>query len=395
MPSSSDPLLLWCSSHESLGAEEIPLLLEAGFRVVPLNLNFWTQEYDATLDATICPAWRESVALPPDVVRALQWVRICQPDKHPAFAPDDLALLARHVDAVYVTVFPNVAIRLAEEFSRTVIFRVFGQAGLSTYSKIAAGYGVPTALVNGLPNFIWCPILSTLQDLEDEQLVRNTQPLRAFVTPARLGGERWSAAKSEPYVVDTIPRLHTEFYLENYRRFIADHGELPLKILGGNEPRGGVLDDSRIVGRLPPAEYYAAASRARLSIYHGRARDHLHYHPLEFMTLGVPVLFHRGTALAAEAELIGVSAAQLAEAGMFSHADEANCIARAALVDPEVGAAIAAKQRFFLERIFSRPAALEQAIWLRTLVLQRAARVRAAAATSSKTRSIFQLFRRN
>jgi hypothetical protein len=96
------------------------------------------------------------------------------------------------------------------------------------------------------------------------------------------------------------------------------------------------------------------------------------------MTLGVPVLFSRDTALAAEAELIGVSAAELAAAGMFSDAAEANRIARAALVDPGVGAAIAEKQRFFLERIFSRPAALEQAIWLRTLVVQRAARERAA-----------------
>jgi hypothetical protein len=378
MPSPSDPLLLWCSSHESLAAEEIPLFLEAGFRVVPLHTNFWTQEYDPALDDTICPAWRESVALPPDVVRALQAVRICQPDKHPAFSTDDLALLARHVDAVYVTVFPNVAIRLAEEFPRTVMFRAFGQAGLNTYSKIAAAYGAPPELVYGLPNFIWCPILSTLQEPEDEQLVRNTQPLRAFVTPARLGGGRWSAAASEPYVVDTIPRLHTGFYLDNYRRFIAEHGDLPLKILGGNEPRGGVLDDPRILGRLPAAEYYAAAARARIAIYHGRSRDHLHYHPLEFMTLGVPVLFSRDTALAAEAELIGVSAAELAEAGMFNDAAEANRIARAALVDPGVGAAIAEKQRFFLERIFSRPAALEQAIWLRTLVVQRAARERAA-----------------
>lgn len=119
MPSPSDPLLLWCSSHESLAAEEIPLFLEAGFRVV----------------------------LPPDVVRALQAVRICRPDKHPAFSNDDLALLMRHVDAVYVTVFPNVAIRLAEEFRRTVMFRAFGQAGLNTYSRIAAAYGAPPALV--------------------------------------------------------------------------------------------------------------------------------------------------------------------------------------------------------------------------------------------------------
>lgn len=78
MPAPDDPLLLWCSSHDTLASEEIPLFVEAGFRVVPLLTNFWTERFDPGLDSTICSAWRESVGLPADVVRGLQALTICQ-----------------------------------------------------------------------------------------------------------------------------------------------------------------------------------------------------------------------------------------------------------------------------------------------------------------------------
>lgn len=379
MPSSADPLLLWCSSHDTLAAEEIPLFLEAGFRVVPLLTNFWTQRYDPGLDATLCPAWRESVALPAETVKELQALAICQADGREPFAAADLALLAKHVDAVYVTVHPHVAVRLAAAFPRTVLFRAFGQGGLNTYSRICEFYGVSLDDADRLANLIWCPILSTLQEPEDERLCRDPQHLRAFVTPGRLGPVRWSPQASEPYVVETIPRIEAQdYYRQIYTRYVADHGRLPLKILGGNSPSGGPLADPRIVGRLDTAAYFATVARARISIYHGMSRHHVHYHPIEFMALGTPVLFHRDSAFAAEARGLGWSDSALNAAGMYADADEANRVAESALVDPAVAAAIAERQRFFLDRVFSRPAALEQAIWLRTLVVQRRQRMSTA-----------------
>ena len=248
MTAPDDPLLLWCSSHDTLAAEEIPLFVEAGFRVVPLLTNFWTGRFDPGLDATICPAWRETVGLPADVVRGLQALTICHADGVEPFAPADLALLAKHVDAVYVTVHPHVAVRLASEFPRTVIFRAFGHGGLNTYSRICEHHRGSLDEAGRRPNLIWCPILSTLQEPEDDRLCRNPQHLRAFVTPSRLGAARWSPQASESYVVETIPRIEAQdFYRQIYARYVADHGRLPLKILGGNSPGGGPLADPRIV----------------------------------------------------------------------------------------------------------------------------------------------------
>ena len=380
MPSPDDPLLLWCSSHDTLAAEEIPLFLEAGFRVVPLLTNFWTQRFDPALADTLCPAWRESVALSAETVRGLQALAICEADGREPFTAADLALLAEHVDAVYVTVHPHVAVRLAAAFPRTVLFRAFGHGGLNTYSRICEFYGVSLDDADRRPNLIWCPILSTLQEPEDERLCRNPQHLRAFVTPGRLGPARWSPQASEPFVVETIPRIESQaYYREIFERYVADHGRLPLEILGGNSPGGGALADPRIVGRLDTADYFATAARARISIYHGRSRHHVHYHPIEFMTLGVPVFFHRESAFAAEARALGWSDDALVAAGMYADAAGANRVAESALADVAVAAAIAEPQRAFVDRVFSRPAALEQAVWLRTLVTQRRTRASTAA----------------
>ena len=394
MSSPDDPLLLWCSSHDTLASEEIPLFLEAGFRVVPLLTNYWTQQFDPTLNDSICPAWKASVGLPEETVRGLQSLSFCQGEGRAPFAPAELQLLTKHVDAVYVTVYPHVAVRLAAVFPRTVIFRAFGHGKLNTYSRICEHYGLSLDDANRQANYIWCPILSTLQEPEDDRLCRNPQHLRAFVSPDRLGPTRWSAEASEPFVVETIPRIESQdYYREIHGRFVADHGHLPVKILGGNSPGGGAIADPRIVGRLPGNDYFRTAARARLSIYHGTSRYHVHYHPIEFMALGVPVLFHRDSAFAAEARNIGYGDHALTEAGMYADAGEANRIAEAALADASRAAAIAEKQRFFVERIFSRKDALEQAVWLRTLVVQRKNKRPSAGGDAPATTKKRRLFR--
>jgi hypothetical protein len=207
-----------------------------------------------------------------------------------------------------------------------------------------------------------------LQETEDPRLYRNPQLLSGFVTRSRLGSSQWKADQSEPFVVETIPRIEKQsYYAEMYQNYLADFGDLPLRILGGNSPRGGELNDARIIGRLNNEEYYREACRARVSIYHGSSRYHVHYHPVEFMYLGIPVLFHKDCAIAVEAVRSGLDSATLPEYGMYETAAEARDMARHALANVEYAEALSLKQRFFPECVFDRTKALMQARWLRSL----------------------------
>jgi hypothetical protein len=182
---------------------------------------------------------------------------------------------------------------------------------------------------------------------------------------------RWSAQSSQPYVVETIPRITKQnYYMDMYRQYRADHGHLPIKILGGNPAQGGDLRDPAIVGFLDDHAYYQQAAQARVSIYHGKSRYHVHYHPIEFMALGVPVLFHENSAFAAEGQQAGLSWKELQEAGMYRDIEQANQMASRALQDVSLAEQISRRQRVFVERIFSRDKALDQARWIKSRVHQ-------------------------
>lgn len=365
---SNRPLMLWCSSHDTLANEEIPLFIEAGFRVVPLLTNFWTFDFDEKLDSLICPDWKNCVDMPPAVVDRLQRLKICENEGQSPTRSEDLELLNQHVDVVYMTVLPALAIRLAQHFRGTVMFRPFGHGRLNNYSRIATGMGANLDSLRDVTNFIWCPILTTLHEVEDLRLYRNPQLLTGFVSPSRLGKNRWVAEESEKFVVETIPRIEKQaYYAEVYQKYINDFGDLPLKILGGNSPKGGHWNDARILGRLEDDEYFETASKARISIYHGDSRYHVHYHPVEFMSLGVPVLFHEECAIASEAVRCGLSQNELKSFGMYRDLVEAKQMASRALQNYHYAMDISQRQRFFIEEVFSRKKALDQARWIRSL----------------------------
>ncbi len=363
--------MLWFSSHTTLAAEEIPLLLQAGFRVIPLLTDFWTYRYDPAIDERICNQWKASVDLPAEIVKRLQALTLCENEGQNAFSPDDIKLLNDYVDVCYVTVLPNLAIRLAEVFKGTVMFRPFGHGELNTYTRIAQHYRIDLDVVPRLPNYMWTPILSSLQEPEDPRICSQSNHLGAFVSPERLGNVRWSAENSQPYVVETIPRITKQnYYMDMYRQYERDHGHLPIKILGGNPAQGGDLKDQRIIGFLDDAEYYRQAAQARVSIYHGKSRFHVHYHPIEFMALGVPVLFHENSAFTSEGLQAGMSWRELKDAGMYHSVGHANELAAMALDDPALAQQWSERQRVFTERVFSREKTLDQARWLKCRVQQ-------------------------
>lgn len=363
------PLILWCSSHETLAKEEIPLLLEAGFRLIPLLTNMWTMQYDASLDEVICQDWKKTVGLDEKIVREIQACRVFETSPNLELTDREAELLERHVDVFYVTVLPNVASFFFKRFKASVVFRPFGHANIQTYSNISQALGVSLDQYSSAHNFVWCPILRTLMEPENPELCQTSVYLRAFVSPERLGQAKWLGVKSEPIVIDTIPRIHSfDYYNKVYKIYTNDFCDLPLKILGGNQPNGGAdLDDPRIIGRLPDHEYHRLISSARLSIYHGQSRYHLHYHPIEFMFIGLPVLFHKDTPLAVELVIHGIGESEAIDFGMFSTAEEAKARALRMLNDPSLACELSNRQAIFRERIFCREKALDDARWLRTV----------------------------
>ncbi|XZE34361.1 hypothetical protein SH501x_005179 [Pirellulaceae bacterium SH501] len=365
------PLMLWCSSHQTLAAEEIPLFSEANFRIVPLLTNLWTTQFDQSLDLTICDTWKNRVNLPDEIVRRLQSLRVYSANIGDEISQEEISLLNEFVDVIYVTIHPIAAVRLAKVFRGLVVFRPFGHGSITTYSNILSSSGIDLDKFSPPPNLGWMPILSSLQEPEHPHLCSNAILLNAFVSRQRLPAITWSVDASRDYIVETIPRIEQQQYYRNiYKEFTNNYGHLPLKILGGNSIAGGDLNDPRILGYQEEQDYFSIACSARLSIYHGTSRYHLHYHPLEFMTMGVPVLFSRESAIANEAINFGFSNNDLEEAGMYDHPEHAIELANLGLSNPTKAKEWSDRQRPILEKAFSKSNALFQARWLRIRAIQ-------------------------
>ena len=374
-----EPLMLYCSSHRTLATEEIPLYLEAGIRIAPLLVDMWTRTVDRGLVDQLCDDWQASVDVPLEVLEQLQTANFFGPSEDPdspavsrfgGLTPEQMQLLDEHVDAIYVTVYPVAAAALLRWFKGVVIFRAFGHGLLNSYSKILRYYGELVAPFGYHANYVWCPLMSSLRWAEEPAVASNEIMLGHFVSSSRLQA-RWTGAASQPYVVETIPRITKQAHYRGvYRQYVRSFGSLPLKIVGDNPRDGGpAIQDERIMGSLSDREYHEAICAGRLSIYQGESPFHLHYHPIEFMRMGVPVLFRNTSGFAHEASAVGIGS--LENLGMYTEPAQAVVLAKKLLADAALAVELSERQRVFSERVFSRARALAGAKMLRSAIATR------------------------
>lgn len=358
--------ILWLCTHRTQWREEVPLLLEAGFEVVPVHKGHQLYPIDEQPeDPYYVQDWRRSCTLSPKMVnriRAVNWFHD---------APEELLPFVRKVfDGVIVTSFLDTAILFARWFTKPIIYRVFGRGADPCYTDY---YGMTMveelrrsrAYQRGL--YHWCPILPTLSQPEHEILTQNEVVLEPFVSRDRLP-PRWHGEESEPYVAMVLPRMGTtEYFASIYRHitstFRTSLGPLPLRILGQNEPKGGAWNDPQIVGMLPDCQYWETMARSRVFFYEGKTIVHLHWSVWEAFAMGVPVvMLDSGYPAWALRKIVGPAACgpEAAQFGIVQDFHEARDLLIRCLEDRSVALAIAQKQQPLVNSITDRDRALCQ-----------------------------------
>jgi len=355
--------LLWLCTHRTQWREELPLLLEAGFEVVP---GQWGHRERAThenpADPYFLQTWRQHCTLPTQILerlRSVNWFHEAPPDVIP--------LACEVFDGVMVESFVDSLVLIARWFPKPIFFRVFGHAGETSYSSIA-GPGVLHELrqtacyQNG--HYHWCPILPTLSFVEEEILGAGEVVLEPCVSLQRLPF-RWQEEAAEPYVAVVLSRLvEVSYYQSLYRRMVSafrrPEGAVPLRVLGQN-PRGGdALDDSEIVGGLDDPQYFEIMARATAFFYQGDSIGHLHWCALEALAMGVPVVMMETGFLAWALRRSAGPEARGEDYGIVQGLDHTYHLLTRCLQDPRVAAAIALRQRPLARHVTDRDLAVKQ-----------------------------------
>ena len=103
----------------------------------------------------------------------------------------------------------------------------------------------------------------------------------------------------DPKICFVCPNLNQNAYYRSiYERFVAGFGHLPYVVAGRQELGETHLEtqihDPALVGFQERSDYDRMLQSCSLMFYHSREPRHLHYHPLEAILFGMPLIYLSG-----------------------------------------------------------------------------------------------------
>lgn len=334
------PRILWYCPHETHMKEEVKLLVDAGAEVIPLNTK-----------PTLCESnsfWYDKCSMPEYAVNAIQT------SYQNAIG---VKLINEYIDCVWIASNPDLLKYYLYNFNKNIVYRVFGDTRRNVYTDCTSEIVFTNELLN---KYIFSPISKTLSDAEDGMIKSNNHILEVFVSKDRLSKYKWKAENSNKVMCEVLSRLEVPFYKALYDKLNAYYPEYPKVILGLNQKN--TFGDPNVFGNCDDDTYYNMMAICRVLVYMGETNLHLHYHPLEAMTIGVPVLYYAGSLIAEECRMKGFNNEyQKNNFGMYSTVAESKELINKCFNDISFAMAISENQKTIMNTVFGREKALQQA----------------------------------
>jgi len=321
--------VLWILNHTTLMEWEVPMLRAEGFevfvpKVLPVGPNGRT--------ATVTDAHDASLTIPAGDLAHLNTVNFYDAPLSRRTA----ATINRHFDvAIAASIFPGLHY-LLRCFTGLIFMRAFGHAGDFDYESATAT--IPFAKLDDssyTPRSTWpgrllararnrLPITDrpTFRNVVTTEMtrVRNRLHLaaayreiidherpflrrRSVFMPLALpdsllgGGDTWTGG--EDRVLFVCPNIdQIDYYRRIYLRFREELGGIPSWIAGRQDLHGVATplttEDDSILGYVSRERLDDLLRRCFCMFYHSQEPRHLHYHPLEAIATGQPLVFMAG-----------------------------------------------------------------------------------------------------
>jgi glycosyltransferase involved in cell wall biosynthesis len=212
-------------------------------------------------------------------------------DFYAELTPDVAAIINAHFDVAFFGFFPSQLQALARNFRGGLVMRPFGLPGTS-YGDVTSdvlGRFFLRKLESMEHRFWFGQGYQKLSEVE-QGIYRRRAVHLPVALPMRTSKLTWTGGDAK--ILFVCPRIRTSPYYEAiYRDFKAKFGDMP-HVIGGAQPVA--VRDPNVAGFLSRASYEALMQDARVMYYHSRETHHLHYHPLEAVQAGMPLIFMAG-----------------------------------------------------------------------------------------------------
>lgn len=300
--------VFWALNHVTLVKSECALLEKLGFEVLtpkvcPAEILERSGSVDYSYDHTL--------TIPAEDLAALNACDFYASQVDPAA----MDLLNQHFDVVLVAFNLPMLQNFHDHFRGIIVLRAFGREQKKTYGSALEAISFKKTRLARLRDRLLGR--DTPQSLLDKLVSRNAgfffggcyrevneneqNRLQAIATflPLGLPSETWAQADTwtggDDRVMFVCPCVHHPYYGDIYRSFKSEMDGLPFSVYGNQAPNHA---DDKLVGFLPRDEYDDRMRRHAVMFYHSSEPCHLHYHPLEAVAMGVPLIYMDGGMLA-------------------------------------------------------------------------------------------------
>lgn len=275
--------ILWLINHTTLRNFEVPLLEELGYEIyLPKVFPFDESNMSASIDYS----YDSKLTISKEEIDILNKVNFYK------YIPEEAkCIINKHFYIAIFPFFPDQFKEIVSKFSGILIFHGFGFAD-NTYTNVISlnlGYHFLEKIERVKHRFWFGQGYSNLSDVEGGIFKEKAIHLPLGLKDAYLN-DKWKGKNNNIFFV--CPRINSNDHFYNvYKKFKSDFKEFEF-IIGGAQPIK--VNDKRVLGYVDRETYDDLFLNSKVMFYHSQYKTHIHYHPIEAIRLGMPLIFMSG-----------------------------------------------------------------------------------------------------
>jgi len=288
------PNILYLLSHKTLTDFEIPIMRNKGYNCyIPKKFNSLSSvnsiNYTTPFD---CDKFLDMSQSDIDVLNTIDFF-----NNNTIFSSQHLKIINDNFSCIVITLLTsnNILKQLVANFDGKIYFRFFGLDGYKSYRNIIKRH-YPTVYKCDKIQYIF-----SYKEIIDFEFGFNENDIfteyNSYYIP--LGIPELLVKKIQntynplnnkiAFVCSRTDEGMNNYYGLIFNKFKQEFKNYEYVIFGKNNNKISHL--SYIKNNLNDTEYYTQISNCKCLFYHGVEERHLHYHPLEAIIIGIPVIF--------------------------------------------------------------------------------------------------------
>jgi hypothetical protein len=276
---------MWIINHTTARKFEVPMLKSLGIseiflpKLVPATNEFRSCSIDWSEDANLTIPKDDL-----DILNRTNWY------ERPL--PDAWRIANRHFDIAFVIASSTILQSAIDRFDSALVFRAYGfdkTANYSSYFQAITGGQAKESISQMKKRFWFGEAYDNIHQNEPSYLAKRRLFLPAGLNATDTSND-WTG--NDRRLMFVCPdAFGNPYYRKIYYSFCDNFRDFDY-VVGGQQY--AKTSDPRILGLVPAETHRSNMRNFRVMFYHSDEPRHLHYHPLEAIAAGMPLVYMAG-----------------------------------------------------------------------------------------------------